>query len=277
MSESDIFGLSRIFQIILDYEQTGTLRVQKDEKEMDVYFEKGKIKLVASPHKRSVLAEALMRSDRLEKETVEAIFAKQREKKKPLPVVLREMDLPDPRFKEEGFITQICSTQIGEDIYEILGWPEVHCEFMENHLLENVFEKELLELPIALDPNGLVIEAARRQDEWKLIREVLPSNKDIPYLAHPEREGTGEEKQQETDAQIQERIAPLIEELGNFDTIVSRANLQREEAIQLMIKLIRSGKVTIKKAKELKRVVVVIGLVKDLKDVKDSLEAVRLS
>ena len=62
--------------------------------------------MVASPHKRSTLAEALMRSEEVEKKTLEAIFAKQRETKKSLLSVLKESDLPDDKLKDERFIVK---------------------------------------------------------------------------------------------------------------------------------------------------------------------------
>ena len=79
----------------------------------------------------------------------------------------------------------------------MFSWPEIHCEFMEE-TLPDIFDQELLQLPIGLNPGALVMEAARRQDEWTLIRELLPSNKDIPYIAHPQ---TGRKINSEFDEQ----------------------------------------------------------------------------
>ena len=274
MSEMDLFGLPRILQTIADHEQTGTLWVQKDEKEIYVYLQDGKVKMVASPHKRSTLAEALMRSEQIDKKTLEAIFAKQRETKKSLLSALKEADLPDEKLKDEQFIVKICIAQIGEEIYEMFSWPEIHCEFMEE-TLPDIFDQELLNLPIGLNPGALVMEAARRQDEWALIREVLPSNKDIAYIVHRKPEENVEGEFDEKPAR--EKLGLFMDELGNFDELLAKIGMSREEATELFLEMAKNQRIALKKAKELKRVVKVLGLINEVDNLQKTLKVLRIS
>jgi tetratricopeptide (TPR) repeat protein len=260
MGEFDLFGLSGIMQTIADHDQTGTLRVQKDEKEIYLYFNQGKLQMLASPHKRSILAEALMRCGRISPELVEKIFAKQREMKKSLLATLQEADFGDPNLKDTVFLAGICQSQISEEVYEIFSWPNVHCEFMEKQA-PDIFSPEMLELPIVLDPGGVVLESARRQDEWNIIRQILPANKDVPFLVQQDEASAAEMQkkfQKENEGFSKELIDIIcshINGIRDFDEILGHVRIAHFKAMKLFSKLVEYKRIRLKTAEELKQMI----------------------
>ncbi|NUM34946.1 MAG: DUF4388 domain-containing protein [Candidatus Brocadiae bacterium] len=269
MKDFDTFGLPHIFQTISDGEKTGTLRVQKEEKEVNICFLQGMVKMATSPHKRSVLAEGLIRCYEIEKETLDAIFAKQRETKKSLFSTLKEM--PDKKLRDQEFILKICGNQIQEEIYELFQWEDVSCEFMEDTIPENIFDQELFDLPIALNPQAIVMESAKRKDEWGIIRSTIFSNKDIPYLVQEKNPSwEGEEKDKAN-------IMQLVQEIPDFQEILNKIGWQNEEIIDLFVSLLQTGTISGKKSKELRKVLEILSLLVSIPNNEEILIKIRLN
>lgn len=258
MGDFDIFGLPGIFQTIADHDQTGTLHVQKDDKEIFIHFKQGKMQMIASPHKRTILAEALMRCGRIAPEVVEKVFAKQREIKKSLLATLKEIDFGDANLKNINFIAEICQSQISEEVYDIFNWPNVHCEFLEKQV-PDIFNPEMLELPIELNPGAVVMEAARRQDEWNIIRQLLPSNKDVPFLVQLDEAAAADvqkkfRKDNEGFSQeLVDTICSQINGIRDFDEILDHARIASFKAMKLFSKLAEYKRIRLKTAEELKQ------------------------
>ncbi len=173
----EILGLSGIFQGIGDNKRSGFLYVQSGNQEKYISFLNGEINLVASPNRPSILAEGIRRAfGQIDDETVEAVFQAQRETGKPLSTILLEMNA------DKDFIENLCRFQMGEEIFEIFIWPDIQFEFSEEIEIENLFPKDLLDLDIKIHSGMILMEAAKRLDEWKTLSEVFSSWKDIPYI-----------------------------------------------------------------------------------------------
>lgn len=173
----EILGLAGIFQGIAENSRTGILNVQSGTQEKHIYFLNGNIKLIASTHRSSIIAEGIRRSfGKVDIEVVEEAFRLQTETGKNLAEILLELG-----FKPE-FIESICRIQIKEELFEIFVWIDTQFEFVENATPETFFSKELLTLNLSINPSIVFMEMAGRLDEWKVISEQFPSLKDIPYV-----------------------------------------------------------------------------------------------
>lgn len=261
-------GLPAVFQSLTDQDRTGTLKIQKGDREAYIYFAGGKIRSVAYPHKRSILAEGLRRCDKISQETLDKIFAKQRDArtaKKSMLASLKESEFPEAQLKDSGFIVQICSNQIGEDVYDIWTWAtdkgefKSESEFMENKLPEGIFDQELLNLPIDMNPGALLMEGARREDEWVIIRKVLPSNKDVPYLVRTEEaslETLQKSMAKENEEYNRDAISELLSYVNgirDFDEILELVRMPTFKAMKLYSKLAELKKIQLKNAEDLKQ------------------------
>jgi hypothetical protein len=67
--------------------------------------------------------------------------------------------------------------QIEEAIFELLGWTEGYFRFEDGAPLEAV-----VETPVRMPTEGLLMEAARRMDEWSRIEDKVPHLRVIPRL-----------------------------------------------------------------------------------------------
>ncbi len=254
MSELDLFGLPGIFQSINDSEQSGTLKVQKDDKEAQIVFVKGVIKMAMFSYRpRTLLVEALMHCHDLEKETIESLFVKQRNSKKSLLTFLKEGELPDERLKDERFVAQIYGNQLSEELYELFYWPDVHCEFSQGLVLQNVPDKDLLNFPIAINPQSICMEAMKRQDDWARIRKVLPSNRDIPFLIqHPSN------LNQNPDPELKSKIFATLSQWSEFAITLEKMGYTVDNAIKVLTTLAKNGVIQADNLKHCKKLLKVI-------------------
>ena len=67
--------------------------------------------------------------------------------------------------------------QIEEAIFELLGWAEGYFRFEDGAPLDAV-----VETPVRMPTEGLLMEAARRMDEWSRIEDKVPHLRVIPRL-----------------------------------------------------------------------------------------------
>jgi tetratricopeptide (TPR) repeat protein len=67
--------------------------------------------------------------------------------------------------------------QIEESIFELLGWSEGYFRFEDGAPCEGV-----VEAPVRIPTEGLLMEAARRSDEWSRIEAKVPHLRVVPRL-----------------------------------------------------------------------------------------------
>ena len=76
--------------------------------------------------------------------------------------------------------------QVEETILDLLGWTEGHFRFEEGATSE-----ALVDSPIRLPTEGLLMESARRLDEWSRIESKVPHLRVIPKLPPPDAPAGG--------------------------------------------------------------------------------------
>jgi hypothetical protein len=76
--------------------------------------------------------------------------------------------------------------QIEETILELLGWTEGHFRFEESATSE-----ALVESPLRIATEGLLMESARRLDEWSRIEDKVPHLRVVPRLPPPDSAANG--------------------------------------------------------------------------------------
>lgn len=76
--------------------------------------------------------------------------------------------------------------QIEEAIYELLGWAEGYFRFEDGAPLNAIVEE-----PVRIPTEGLLMEAARRMDEWSRIEDKVPHLRVIPRLPPTENTANG--------------------------------------------------------------------------------------
>ncbi|MCC5874973.1 MAG: DUF4388 domain-containing protein, partial [Candidatus Sumerlaeia bacterium] len=139
-------------------------------------------------------------------------------------------------FIRETQIREVLRIQLEEEIWNLFGLEEGEFRF------EQILEKDLGDLIVEIDIDPLLLEGTRRQDEWRNIVRVLPSDRIIPAISPPESR------------EAQNRFSPLQWKVlsqvnGRFPirAIINRAGLGRFEVYQTLYDLIQSGVIYIRK------------------------------
>lgn len=133
--------------------------------------------------------------------------------------------------------------QVEEEIYELFGWQDAFFEFAKDKLPPD-FEQRLADPEeFRFDIQSLLMEAARRLDEWQAIREALPSEKRLFVLS--EREGAWERATTSLVTAGSRVVTPdtVFDGRTPLADLARVLGLSRFEALALATRLLRGGDV----------------------------------
>jgi tetratricopeptide (TPR) repeat protein len=230
----DIMGIPTLFQSIANERKTGNLKIQNNTGGKYVYFRNGSIVQISSSQKPSILAEGLRRHPELEEESYRAVCEEQKKTGKSLAsLLLNEQD-------GKALVTAICQFQILEECCELFTWENCHSELTEGEPDPMLFDLEIMDID-PVDTNMILLEGARRVDEWKMILEILPSKKDVPYKTGKVLELTKEEK----------TVFMSIDGFRDIEDVLAMVRLSPFEGMNCLTSLVKKGSVALKNAKEL--------------------------
>lgn len=234
MRNINIMDFSSMVQSISGQRRTGTLRViGPDEDEKMIYFNRGNVELVLAKHRKFLLGEALVKYGKLGKEQLEEALARQRKSGKELGKVLVEMGVLTERDIQEAV-----AFQITEEVCDIFTWEKVDCEFLENQTTPEI--KKILDqgIRIAVNPESLIMEAARRIDEWEIIKKIVPSTKDV-FQATP----ASFHYFQEDGWDAEREVLSLIDGVRDVAEVIQKARMSKFDALKVLHKLASNGEV----------------------------------
>ena len=174
-------GIHDVFQLLDLSRKTGMLLVTSElrDNEGTVLFENGKIvsaTIRSNPHR---LGDLLIRSGRLaELDMMRAQALQQRGDRRRLGEILIALDLVTPKEIERQMRLQIEAV-----VFELMSWREGFFRFEEG-----LSEAQLQEAGVPLSTESLLMEGARRIDEWSRIADRVPNLSMVPYITPPDDE-----------------------------------------------------------------------------------------
>ena len=232
-SNLNIMDLSNILHSLGSSRRTGTLKVQGAlGRKKWIYFRKGQVVHLHVDTEADLIGTALFRSYRIDEEALERARGSSQADGRGVGELLVEEGWVSP----EEIMDALCQ-QTSEEMCEIFTWRDVACEFYDGEPLDGAFTWEELSYPLGMNPDLLVIESARRQDEWTSIARVLPSAKDV-YTATPNAftymNSEGEDHMPERE------ILTWIDGVLDVEEVVERARLSRFQALKVMATLVES-------------------------------------
>lgn len=233
----DIMSIPTLFQSICDERKTGTLKVQSSLGEKCIYFRGGNIVQVSTPEKPSILAEGLRRHPDLDEESYQILCQRQKVTGQSLASLILE-------DKQDGveLVNAICSFQILEEICELFTWKEYHCEFSGDDPDPMIFDLEIININ-PVETQVALLEAARRADEWRIIRESLPSKTDIPCqteTAIPE------------DSPMEfQNVYAAVDGFRTIEDILLAVRLSPFAAMSVLHELLKRGHIALRDAEQL--------------------------
>lgn len=177
------FGLQDVLQLLDLARKTGVLQVRSERHndEAVIHFEQGQI--VGATHRWSLrrLGQQLLRAGKLtERELERALEVQRSAPGQRLGWILLEM----------GSVTEVelrrqLIFQLEESIYDLMGWDEGHFRFEEREPGGRV--GGVVEVRVRVD--SLLMEGARRIDEWSRLESKIPDASRVPVLVSPEQMG----------------------------------------------------------------------------------------
>ena len=177
-------GIHDVFQLLDLSRKTGVLRVMSELRDDEgvVYFNHGRI-VQASARRSSVPIDAvLLQSGRVTQADVARARAMQSNGRAgvELPDLLVEIGAVAAKEIERQLRAQIQSV-----VFELMSWSEGFFSFEERP------RSEVPETRIAVSTESLLMEGARRIDEWSRIADTVPNIAVVPELApvSDDREG----------------------------------------------------------------------------------------
>ena len=178
-------GIHDVFQLLDLSRKTGLLRVSSKLREDEgvVFFDNGSVVQAAIRSKMMPIEAVLLQAGRVTEADIEEARARQTNGRASHHIVdlLVEIGAITTRELERQLRLQLESV-----VFELMSWREGFFSFEE---------RERAELPrdsrIAVSTESLLMEGARRIDEWSRIADLIPNVTVIPELAPVEADRDG--------------------------------------------------------------------------------------
>jgi tetratricopeptide (TPR) repeat protein len=208
-------GLADVCQLLSMGQKSGCLSVTDRSRFGQIYFDRGRITFATIVNRRDRLGDRLVRQGALTHAQLrEGIDAQAAEPDRRLGELLLERGLIDA-----DTLTRAIERQIEEAIYYLFTWSRGSFHF------EAGKAPDAGEILIRVNPETLLLEGARRVDEWGVIRQKVPSLDLVFELERDHLEGTEAELTAEQRALVEmidgERTVQELAEgsgLGEFET-----------------------------------------------------------
>jgi len=168
-------GIQDVLQLLELAQKTGVLTVRSERlnDEAIVHFSKGEIVFAVRRRSTRRLGQLLIRAGKLTRGDLDRALDKQRsDPTKRLAEIFVDMGL----VNEEELARQL-RFQMEETVYELMSWEEGYFKFEER----GEIAKQRLLARVRVD--SLLMEGARRLDEWSRLESRVPSPEAIPALA----------------------------------------------------------------------------------------------
>jgi hypothetical protein len=144
--------------------KTGTLRLSRGPVVKQLFFKDGKLVSSTSNNPRETLGQFLIRSGKVSEEQLFKALIRQDRKHELLGQIL----IGDGLLSEDE-LNDLLRIKTEESIYDCFLWPEGDFVFEDERLPDKI------SVSLPLDLTTLILEGARRSDEWRRIWQVFPS------------------------------------------------------------------------------------------------------
>jgi hypothetical protein len=176
-------GLADVFQLLDLSRKTGLLKVTPTGAEHPtvIRFDRGGIVGIEMPGATNRLGHRLLRAGKITEGEMRRAFERQQsEPGAPLGRVLVEMGLV-----QEAEIRRQLRFQLEESAYEVIRWTDGYFRFEEEAPLPED------DLTVRIAAESVLMESARRIDEWTTLEPRIPHVHVVPRLVSSEHEESG--------------------------------------------------------------------------------------
>ena len=161
--------LSELLQWLSQSKKTGTLVIDSGTVEKRIFFDQGRIISSASTDPKEYLGQFMVSQGYITDEELTGAIQMQEKTGMMLGKILVSIGA----IQEED-VHSLLRLKAEESIFDVFTWSAGSFEFLDGAMPQ--YEM----IPISLDVTGLVLEGARRLDEWTRIRRAVPSMDAVP-------------------------------------------------------------------------------------------------
>ncbi len=225
----EVLNLSDIFQSLAMNRHSGTLIISDGKREKKIFFSEGEIQLLSSS-RRMKLGELLIATGKITEEDLDLALKLQKQNRKKLGEILVEEG-----FCAEEDVARIVKFQIEEEIYDLFLWKKAEFEFIADHLPEDMKRDTANLMRLNLNTNSLIMEALRRLDEWEVVKQAVPSTKEI-FIIVDERKLEAIDLPERLKNEIH-----LIDGKTNVEGLAEKTMISEFELCKLLAELVHQG------------------------------------
>jgi len=235
--------LSDIFQMLAMSQQEQTLVVRCDHDKRIFHFTPGSVSVYLSAgDETAMLGEVLVGLGYLSEKDMERALAVRRRNQRRLGEVLLDMGLCEQEQVDEALKLQVESA-----IYTLLGWDAGSFEVKEGRPDDAEMGEGARVICVSFEPSALLMEAARRMDEWDSIRQFVPSSDTVLC---PTAQG-GDELAPEASSLLVEKILALVDGGRMVRDIVQASKLPAFDVSAALAELVKQGRARLATTEEL--------------------------
>jgi len=221
-------SLADICQLLAMGKKTGCLSITDRSNFGYVYFEDGRVIYASVLNRRDRLGELLVRNHVITRKDLSAAMdAQSREKGKRLGEILVEIEA----LSEEDLHKYI-KMQIEEAVYHLFAWTQGSFHFDTDQSPE----EDGIYL-VSIPPEALLMEGARRVDEWSQVEKKIPSF-DIVFQLDKDPDESDEEVDL---TKSQKKVLPFIDGQRTVNEIMDEAGLVEFDTGKALYGLIQAG------------------------------------
>ena len=219
-------SLADVVQLLALGMKSGCLSVADRSRLGQVYFERGRITFARIVNRRDRLGDLLARDGVLSNDQLEEVLGTQAKQ-------------PERRLGEllvgSGLITQelldsYIRTQVEEAVFHLFTW------LSGSFFFEAGERPEPGEATLSINPESLLLEAARRVDEWSLIEKKIPSLDLIFTLDRDRLDGVSVQLTHE-----QELLVALLDGVRTVGDLVDATRLGEFDVGKALFGLVQAG------------------------------------
>lgn len=219
-------SLADVCQLLAMGQKTGCLSVTDRTRFGQIYFDRGRITYASIVNRRDRLGDLLARDGVVSRETLDACIDEQAaDPDRRLGEILLSHDLLDT-----DTLQHYIRLQIEEAVYYLFTWTRGSFFFEAGQAPE---EGETL---VHLNPESLLLEGARRVDEWSVIEKKIPSLDLIFEVERDRLMGAGVDL-----TEVQHALVPLLDGTRTVDEIAEQTGLAEFDVGQALYGLIQAG------------------------------------
>jgi len=219
-------SLPDVIQLLFLGRRTGCLALADRHNFGTIYFEEGHIVYAAIVNRRDRLGDILMRSGRITPEQLQQAIARQEgDRGQKLGEILLGLGALS---REE--LERYMRLQIEEAVYYLFTWTSGTFNF------EAGVRPEQEDFLVRINPEYLLLEGARRVDEWSLIEKKIPSF-DLIFSVDPSH--VGESAPTLSAEQLQ--VLPLLDGSRDVQAVIDESGLAEFEVGKALFGLVTAG------------------------------------